>query len=126
VVGSQPDSGTIRLYIDGERSTRNTITARNIGDGAQIADNVLTPAVSLATVLEGGCDLLKIDCEGAEFEMLENTPAPVLAKAQRVVLEFHRQFGSDVTLLDHLEAAGFAARIISEHDEFGVIGAVHS
>jgi FkbM family methyltransferase len=123
VVGAEPDGGTIRLYLDGERSTRNTITARNIGNGAELANFVVTPALSLATVLRGGCDLLKIDCEGAEFDIIANTAPDVLATARRVVLEFHSQFGSGDTLLAQLRAAGFSAQIISRDEEFGVIGA---
>lgn len=33
--------------------------------------------------------LLKIDCEGAEYDILENTPADVLAKIESVRGEFH-------------------------------------
>lgn len=123
VVGAEPEGGTIRLYLDGERSTRNTITAHNVGNGAALADYVVTPALTLAAVLRGGCDLLKIDCEGAEFDIVENTASDVLATARRVVLEFHSQFGSEEALLARLRAAGFSAQIISQNGEVGVIGA---
>jgi FkbM family methyltransferase len=35
------------------------------------------------------CDLLKLDCEGAEYTILFDTPAPVLERVQRIVMEYH-------------------------------------
>ena len=37
------------------------------------------------------CDLLKIDCEGAEFEILYNTPIEYFSKIQEIRLEYHNQ-----------------------------------
>lgn len=50
-------------------------------------------AVSLASVLHGPdlthIDLLKLDCEGAEYDILMNSPAAVLEKIDRIVMEYH-------------------------------------
>jgi FkbM family methyltransferase len=35
------------------------------------------------------CDLLKLDCEGAEYEILFGTPPPVLEHIRRIVMEYH-------------------------------------
>ena len=35
------------------------------------------------------CDLLKLDCEGAEYAILFDTPQPVLERVQRIVMEYH-------------------------------------
>jgi FkbM family methyltransferase len=35
------------------------------------------------------CDLLKLDCEGAEYSILFETPQPVLERIQRIVMEYH-------------------------------------
>jgi len=35
------------------------------------------------------CDLLKLDCEGAEYEILFGTPQPVLEHIRRIVMEYH-------------------------------------
>ena len=37
----------------------------------------------------GHCDLLKIDCEGAEFAILEDTPKSVYDKVSNIFLEYH-------------------------------------
>lgn len=40
--------------------------------------------------LEGGqVDLLKMDCEGAEFSILENTPSSIFDKVSTIILEYH-------------------------------------
>jgi FkbM family methyltransferase len=40
------------------------------------------------------CHLLKIDCEGSEYEILYSTPREVLAQVQAIGMEFHEQFGT--------------------------------
>jgi len=35
------------------------------------------------------CDLLKIDCEGAEYEILFSTPTSVLRKIRNIAMEYH-------------------------------------
>lgn len=37
------------------------------------------------------CDLLKIDCEGAEYEIFYNTPAEYFAKIDRIRMEYHNR-----------------------------------
>jgi len=35
-------------------------------------------------------DLLKIDCEGGEYEILESTPAEVLSRIRNIVFEYRQ------------------------------------
>ena len=78
----------VGLYIHEERSTRHTLVGHEIGTGAPLTDHVVVPAVPIAEVLVDGCDLLKIDCEGAEFEILAEASDETLRRARRVVVEF--------------------------------------
>jgi FkbM family methyltransferase len=122
VVGAE--RGAVRLYLHEERSTRHTLVGHEIGTGAPLADHVVVPAVPIAEVLVDGCDLLKIDCEGAEFEILAGASDEALRRARRVVVEFHRTVGDPNVLLERLAAAGFSADVLAEDEPFGVIGAV--
>lgn len=54
------------------------------------------------------CDLLKIDCEGAEYEILFSTPPKLFNKIKRIVLEYHdRSFGNHVGLIEFFSNLGF-------------------
>src|SRR5262249_47317322 len=49
------------------------------------------PQVTLASLVArlGEVDLLKMDCEGAEFDIFFSTPLPVLRKIRRITMEYH-------------------------------------
>lgn len=52
------------------------------------------PGISLAEILQEhgveSVDLLKIDCEGGEFAILESAPSDALARVQNIVFEYHQ------------------------------------
>ena len=128
VVG-ETDDGSIDLFLHAERSTRNTVLGREIGAGTELSERVSVPAIPVGEVLAEPCDLLKIDCEGAEFDILAAATDDELRRARRVVLEFHRLAGDPQTLTERLGAAGFDARILAGADpneSFGVIGATRA
>lgn len=51
--------------------------------------------VSLKDILKSNyikeCDILKIDCEGAEFEILYNTPSEYFKRIKKIRLEYHNR-----------------------------------
>lgn len=62
-------------------------------------------------------DLLKMDAEGAEFEILENTAPETLKKIRTIYLEYH-QYSPELTpdrLKRILEKSGFKVRITPSH-----------
>lgn len=114
---------TARLYLSELMSTRHTVLGKEIESGEPLRDFVDVPAVTLADVVGSGCDLVKLDCEGAEFEALLRADDDTLRRAQRIILEFHRVFGSPEALVDRLEAAGMTVELLEEHEAVGLIGA---
>jgi FkbM family methyltransferase len=126
IVGRPAPDGTARLYLHDQQSTRNTLLGHEIGSGQQLVHHVDVPAVSIDEVLADACDLMKIDCEGAEFHIFAGANDNVLRQARRIILEFHRTAGDPELLLQRLADAGFDARILEGTDpseSFGVIGA---
>ena len=61
--------------------------AANVEKGLSV--NALSLADAFAMLEMESCDLLKLDCEGAEYAILFNTPPPVLALVKRIVMEYH-------------------------------------
>jgi FkbM family methyltransferase len=73
------------------------------------------PGISLAQLLRDhaveNVDLLKIDCEGGEFEILESTPAEVFSRIRNIVFEYHQIDGVWAKLesvKQRLRQAGFS------------------
>ncbi len=65
------------------------------------------------------CDLMKFNCEGAEFPILMSTPVEVLRRVDLLLIQYHTELRGAHTveqLVQHLEAAGFNTRV---RDEYG-------
>lgn len=59
------------------------------------------------------CSLLKIDCEGAEYEIFENTSEETFKKIDAIFMEYHEHFGrSHQELIAIFEKNGFKVRNI--------------
>jgi FkbM family methyltransferase len=125
VVGSIPEGGSVRLFMHPELSTRNSLLGREIGTGDELTSCVTVSALSLDDVLHADVDLLKIDCEGAEFDQFERVSDLALRRTKRIILEFHRTAGDPLVLLERLNAAGFDASVLEDSgsESFGLIGA---
>jgi FkbM family methyltransferase len=76
-------------------------------------DDVLVETTTLDKIFETcsieACDLLKMDCEGAEYDILFHTSVDTLHKIKRICLEYHDGVTehSHLDLIDFLENQGF-------------------
>jgi FkbM family methyltransferase len=52
-------------------------------------------------------DVLKVDCEGCEYELIHQTPPEVLCKIRTIILEFH---DGATRLVDDFRKAGFSVK----------------
>ncbi len=59
------------------------------------------------------CDFLKLDCEGAEYEILLGAPSDVFARIARLALEYHDKLTAHHhdELVRRLESEGFAVTV---------------
>ena len=100
------DAGSLELDTSGDPLRMGTRESGTLASGERV------DVVPLSSVLEragGSIDLLKLDCEGAEYEILEKAPAEVMEHIARIVLEYHdsEAIGRQLDLAAHLTAAGF-------------------
>jgi FkbM family methyltransferase len=85
-------TGEISLAFDSKDSftTSATIFAQN---DAQ-REHIKVPCITLQQVMdENGinkCDLLKMDCEGAEYDILYNCSPEILRRIDQIAMEVHR------------------------------------
>jgi FkbM family methyltransferase len=75
------------------------------------------PSVTLPEILEthrlDSIDLLKIDCEGGEYDILPAVPGSLFKRIRNIVFEYHEIDGYESRLKDilkQLQAAGYALR----------------
>jgi FkbM family methyltransferase len=75
---------------------------------------LIVPVVSFADVVSdvgGRIDLLKLDCEGAEYDIVERSPSSVWDSVQNIVMEVHARAGhGHDTLSAALSRNGFENR----------------
>jgi len=88
-VAGQP--GTLTLMYD---PRDQFTTSATINQQANVNTTAITvPCTSLAEIFRDnhldGCDLLKMDCEGAEFDILYNCPQEILARIRSMAMEVH-------------------------------------
>lgn len=71
------------------------------------------------------CDLLKIDCEGSEYEIFENCHSNILNKVSKIICEYHKDSAGGKTgqwLSDFLEQNSFYVDLMeSITDDVGMI-----
>jgi FkbM family methyltransferase len=108
------EPGTLSLYT----VTGLTGQHRTAGDGRAAAEPAIrVPATTLARAFDdrgiARCDLLKIDCEGAEFDIVLGLDRSVLDRVARVVLEYHDHVTPHrhEELVTFLEGHGFDVRV---------------
>lgn len=86
------------------------------------------PMIGLDSAIDGPISLLKIDCEGAEADILEGASASTLALVEQVILEYHENFCPGVTqrCVAALHGAGFRVDVHAIAPEQGLIYAVRN
>ena len=99
--------GTLELYTVTGLSGQH----RTAGDGAAaVTAPIRVPAMTLAAAFEklgiARCDFLKIDCEGAEYEILLGADETTLSRIGHVAMEYH----DAVTVHSHEELVRFLER----------------
>ena len=74
------------------------------------------------------CNILKMDCEGAEYEILLNLPKEIFSKIDKICLEYHNFNSLHYTyknLIDILEINGFQVLKLSKPEGIGYLYAKH-
>jgi len=96
----------ISLYLDNMNPASNSIYLRSDQDRG--IDQVERDAISLPTMFarEGidRCGFLKIDCEGAEYEILMSLGRPMLDRIGKIACEYHQPAYYGVTDPGHTPA----------------------
>jgi FkbM family methyltransferase len=83
------EPGTLKLFRAEHGPLHTTMVGRL--ESAEVADEV--PAITLKQIMDkyqvDRCGFLKMNCEGAEYGILYNTPPDYLQRIDRLALEYH-------------------------------------
>jgi len=107
------ESGEMTLHVrtldDGEIHTSPHLYADD--------EHRTVPSVGLAEILDAhdldSVDLLKVDCEGGEYEIFASVSDAVLERVKNIAFEYHTVDGHEATLarvMNRLSSAGYALR----------------
>lgn len=108
VVGT--NRGPVRLFVHGSKDNRNTLLASEAArDAGGFTGTLDVPAITIGEALADGCDLLKIDCEGGEFDLVSDPD--VMRAARRLVVEVHGSAGDPDQFSRHVRKAGFDVQL---------------
>lgn len=121
-------SSTGSLAIDTTTGEPGQYISRQPGESTPVG-RVQVPSVSLEDLFNRlgleRCDLMKMDCEGAEYPILFNAPEAVLSRIQRLVMETHDNVSkhSHHDLARFLSERGFHVKIWPNpvHDYLGYL-----
>lgn len=101
----------IRLFVHPERGTLNSLLPPPPGSAHAGRDGcVEVPAVGIREVLKEPCDLMKLDCEGSEYEIVAHA-GPALRNAARILAEIHISVGDCDALVREVRSLGFDVRL---------------
>jgi len=90
---------TINLFLDSLDDAAHSIY-RKSGKSIKIRTTTLGQIIKENQIKK--CNLLKMDCEGAEFEIMESLTNEELSKIDKLCLEYHLE-KNETMYLDHLK-----------------------
>jgi FkbM family methyltransferase len=107
IQGAIGDTGGLAAIEDSQaRAIEMRVVPISSGKGPTV--RLLTLEQLFAETRIEYCDLLKIDCEGAEYDILLGAPEGLLKRIRSIVCEYHPVAGRDPTeLLTRLTETGF-------------------
>ena len=117
------------LSLEGTFGEPLQISSRSTPSEGEPGSGKLVHAVALGTILDRfgieKVDLIKLDCEGAEYDILLEAPTAVFGKIERITMEYH-DLDSDQnnqTLIQFLKEKGYTVQKFENavHDHLGYL-----
>jgi FkbM family methyltransferase len=105
--GISKEVGEIEIYIDPNNSLISSVLSKNFSDKKLVKSIGLNDLIESETL--SSVDLIKIDVEGAEYDIFSGVSIENLKKCKFILMEFHDNFGGILrdSILNKLDDAGF-------------------
>lgn len=113
----------IKVYLSDDDAAHSIIEPQN---KFEIIDSISLKKIIDIHHIET-CDFLKMDCEGAEFKILESLPDEYFNKIKKIVMEYHifnNNFNSYEKMKERLQNLNFEIIIKNYSNELGLLYAI--
>ena len=114
------NTSNVKLFLDKDESA-HSIFQKN-------TSYVTVESISLQKIFDDNdinfCKILKLDCEGAEYEIIDSLPDKYFEKIQNMIIEYHLadskpELGKD--LISKIKNAGFQITTKPHHNDMGLL-----
>ncbi len=97
------EEGELKLYLSDDNTGMHSLyrPSEKYETVQSVAFNTLYQKIGI-----DHCDVLKLDCEGAEYDIIGGASPEVLEKTKAIVMEYHNP-EKNPAMLERLKAAGF-------------------
>jgi hypothetical protein len=114
------NSDKLNLFLNDDQSAHSIFS--------KSSESISVESTSLQKIFEenkiSSCKLLKLDCEGAEYEIIDSLPSEYLNKIQNIVMEYHSADTKPElvkNLILKIKNAGFKIKTRPHHDDMGFL-----
>ncbi len=118
------NSENIKIYLNSDDSAHSILSSGK--------NFVQVKSITLKRIFDdnkiNSCDILKLDCEGAEYEIIDSIPNEYLLKINKLIIEYHfatKKVEQYNNLLKKLKDLSFKIRIVKISDDMGMIYALN-
>lgn len=96
-------NGELKLYLSDENTGMHSLYRP--GERFETVDSVAFNSLHETLGIDV-CDVLKLDCEGAEYDIIENAGDDALKRTKSIVMEYHLP-EKNPAMIERLRAVGF-------------------
>ena len=114
------NSGRLDLFLNNDQSAHSIFS--------KSSESINVESTSLQKIFEehkiSSCKILKLDCEGAEYEIIDSLPSEYLDKIQNMVIEYHLADTKPElvkSLILKIKNAGFKIKTRPHHNDMGFL-----
>ena len=115
--------GNVPLYLNDD-SSGHSIFLKN-SNSIQVESITLQKVFELNNIKK--CNLLKLDCEGSEYEIINSLPDSYFSMIDKIIIEYHlaKKYPKLLTeLIKKLELMSFSINMKKLDDDMGLIFAI--
>ena len=114
------NSGRLDLFLNNDQSAHSIFS--------KSSESISAESTSLQKIFDenkiSSCKLLKLDCEGAEYQIIDSLPSEYLDKIQNIVMEYHLADTKPElvkSLILKIKNAGFKIKTRPHHNDMGFL-----